>query len=133
MVFYDYYYFTLLNNDFGVDMIIYPEWISIDKKRPYYVIAVTLDLLWFLKYCETETKFLPPLKKDKINKEKYYNKSNSIIEVIDSTWFTTLVQSDSFKVRGHFRMQPYGKNLCNKKLIWISEFQKSGYTRKYKK
>jgi hypothetical protein len=51
---------------------------------------------------------------------------------LDSTWFTTIVRSEGFKVGGHFRMQPFGKNLSDRKLIWISPFDKNGYTRKAK-
>lgn len=60
----------------------------------------------------------------------YNNKTKNNIKVIDSTWFTTLVKSDAFKVRGHFRLQPYGDG--TRKLIWINEFQKDGYTREAK-
>jgi hypothetical protein len=49
------------------------------------------------------------------------------------TWYTTLVKSDSFKVRGHFRLQPFGSTKAQRKLIWINEFMKNGYTREAKK
>lgn len=62
----------------------------------------------------------------------YNNKTKSDIEIIDSTWFTNLVKSDAFKVRGHFRIQPFGHGLKNRKLIWISDFTKHGYTREAK-
>jgi hypothetical protein len=51
---------------------------------------------------------------------------------MDSTWFTQLVISNAFNVRGHFRLQPCGPELKERKLIWIQDFQKSGYTRKAK-
>ena len=54
-------------------------------------------------------------------------------DIIDSTWFTTLINSSAFNVRGHFRLQPFGTDLKEKKLIWIKEFQKSGYKRIAKK
>lgn len=49
---------------------------------------------------------------------------------MDSKWFTNLVKSDGFKVRGHFRFQPKKKDgVWTKELIWINEFEKSGYNR----
>lgn len=87
----------------------------------------------FLKYADVETKILPP------NRQLwdgttciYNNKAKHNIEIIDSTWFTTLIKSDAFKVRGHFRLQPYGEGLSKRKLVWISDFEKHGYTRKAK-
>lgn len=88
----------------------------------------------FLKYVPIETKILGPKKKDKLFGCKYLNETNSEIEIIDSTWFTNLIKSDAFKVRGHFRLQPKKKEgEWTKELIWINEFEKSGYTRKAKK
>lgn len=96
------------------------------------VLADILMMVIFLKYCDTETKIIPPNKKDHHIGIKYVNDTKQKIEVLDSTWFTTLVKSDAFKVRGHFRFQPCGHNLSDRKLIWISDFEKSGYTREAK-
>lgn len=82
----------------------------------------------FLKYAEIETKHLPPKSKVKDGKKQHKNETNSTVTILDSTWFTTLVKSDAFKVRGHFRLQPYGEGRKERKLIWINDFQKSGYT-----
>ncbi len=62
----------------------------------------------------------------------YQNHTKSDIKIWDSLWFTTLVKSDSFKVSGHFRLQPYGPGMKERKLIWINEFTKNGYTREAK-
>jgi hypothetical protein len=91
-------------------------------------------ILNFIKYAEIEVKILPPNKKVKDIKCKYVNETNSNIQFLDSTWFTTLVQSDSFKVRGHFRLQPKKKEgEWTKEIIWINEFEKTGYTSPAKK
>lgn len=83
----------------------------------------------FLKYAEIETKFLKPGQKDKFIDCKYVNETKSEITVLNCTWFTTLVKSDGFKVRGHLRLQPKKKDgQWTKELIWINEFEKSGYT-----
>lgn len=46
----------------------------------------------------------------------------------DSKWYTKICNDESFKVSGHFRLQPYGDG--TRKLIWINEFTKNGYHRK---
>lgn len=83
----------------------------------------------FLQFAHLETKILPPSRQIWDGPIcKYNNKTKSDITIVDSTWFTTLIKSDGFKVRGHFRLQPYKGG--DKKLIWIQDFEKHGYTRK---
>ena len=79
----------------------------------------------FKKYAEVETKILEPHTKVKTPSTKYVNDTKLKLTYLDSKWFTTLVKSDAFKVSGHFRLQPYKET---KKLIWISDFVKTGYT-----
>jgi hypothetical protein len=85
----------------------------------------------FIKYAPVETRNLPPLGKTKEIVCKYVNDTRCKIQILDSTWFTNLVKSDAFKVRGHFRLQPKKKDgEWTKELIWINDFQKEGYTRR---
>jgi hypothetical protein len=93
------------------------------------VVSDIFTLLLFIKYCDLETKLIKPKSKELHIGTKYLNETNHKIEVLDSTWFTTIVRSDGFKVRGHFRLQAHGEGLQQRKLIWISDFEKSGYTR----
>lgn len=93
-----------------------------------WIIAFVL----FKKYCELETKVVPAKSVNKYIGTKYVNETDKRIKILDSTWFTTIVRSEGFHVRGHFRMQPYGPGMSQKKLIWISDFDKEGYTRKAK-
>jgi hypothetical protein len=86
----------------------------------------------FLKYAEPETKIVNGLKKEKHCGQKYLNETNRSIEILDSTYFTTICRTEGFGVSGHFRWQPYGPKMSNKRLQWISEYQKQGYTRKAK-
>lgn len=83
----------------------------------------------FLKYCPLETKIINGGRRDHHVGQKYVNETNYPIEILDSTWFTTIIRSEGFRVGGHFRMQPYGPGLSLKKLIWIDPFDKQGYTR----
>jgi hypothetical protein len=93
----------------------------------------TVLILNFIKYAEVEIKELAPNRQiwQGVNC-LYNNKLDVPIQIIDSTWFTTIVQSEGFKVRGHFRLQSYGEGFSKRKLIWIDEFKKDGYTMKAK-
>jgi len=99
------------------------------------LIVDILILAMFKKYAKVETKYLKPHSRVRDIKCKYINDTNYNILHLDSKWFTTLVKSDGFKVRGHFRLQPKkdknGKWI--KELIWISDFEKLGYTSKARK
>lgn len=91
----------------------------------------------FINFAEIETKVMTPntqiWEDDRRLNALYNNKTNKDITVIDSTWYTNLVSSGAFKVRGHFRLQPFGPDRAQRRLQWISDFQKEGYTRKAKK
>lgn len=83
----------------------------------------------FMENAEVENKILEPKKKTKIYGCKYLNETDMNITHLDSKWFTNLVKSDAFKVRGHFRLQPKKKEgKWTRELIWINDFEKSGYT-----
>lgn len=86
----------------------------------------------FLKYVEVETKIIAGNKKDFHIGTKYLNETKDKIEILDSTYFTTISRTEGFGVRGHFRWQPCGAGLQDRRLQWISDFQKHGYTRKAK-
>lgn len=91
-------------------------------------------LFLFKKYAQVETKYLPPNKRVKDINCKYVNDTSLGITHLDSRWFTNLVKSDAFKVRGHFRLQPKKKDgEWTKELIWITDFEKKGYTSKARK
>jgi hypothetical protein len=103
-----------------------------DKKK-FTEFMIKEAILWqmFKSYAQVETKHLPANKLTKDINCKYVNDTMFNITQLDSLWFTNLVKSDAFKVRGHFRLQPKKKdNKWTKELIWINEFEKHGYTRK---
>jgi hypothetical protein len=94
----------------------------------------TVIIGMFKSYADVETSILSKNKKTKIINCKYINDTDLNITHLDSKWFTNLVQSNGFKVRGHFRLQPKIKDeKWTKELIWISEFKKNGYTAKARK
>lgn len=66
------------------------------------------------------------------NNGKIANQSNYNVYVVDSSWNQIIIRTDGFAVRGHFRLQPCGANLADRKLIWIDAFEKHGYKRQPK-
>lgn len=98
------------------------------------IFNIVFSYLMFKEYAEIEVKVFDSNKnviKDPIKCVLKRKKSDVLI--YDSSWFTLLVKSDSFKVGGHFRLQPYGPNRNQKKLIWITDYLKKGYVRLPKK
>lgn len=88
-----------------------------------------VQLLFFKAFAQVEIKHLLAGQKEHFFECNYENNTYTGITFLDSKWFTTLVKSDAFKVRGHFRLQPKKENgQWTKELIWISDFQKEGYT-----
>jgi hypothetical protein len=63
---------------------------------------------------------------------KLLNCSNNTVYVVDSTWNQIIIRTEGFAVRGHFRLQPCGVGMADRKLIWISAFEKHGYQRRPK-
>ncbi len=76
---------------------------------------------------------VPPHGKTKTKHEKYVNDNPICIKVWDMRMFNTYVRLEGFPVSGHFRHQRVGEGRTNHRLIWINEFEKHGYNRKYLK
>lgn len=98
-------------------------------------IQTCLSIITFKQFAEIETKEIGGRdypKRMKIGGEKYLNESDRQINVLDSRWFTESVRGEGFAVSGHFRLQAYGEGRRERKLIYIDDFVKEGYTRKAK-
>lgn len=94
----------------------------------YEKLIIVINLSMFKSFADVETIELTSNQKKTVDKKKYINQTNINVTFLDSKWFTNLVKSDSFNVRGHFRLQPKKKNgEWTRELIWISEFEKKGY------
>jgi hypothetical protein len=65
----------------------------------------------------------------KKNEDKITNTSKNTVYVVDSSWNKIIIRTTGFAVRGHYRLQPCGEGMIDRKLIWISAFEKSGYKR----
>lgn len=92
---------------------------------PYFV---------FLDYAEVEEKTIKAGTKNKgiSKKSGSTNLSEFDIKRIDSMYFTRIHREEGFSVSGHFRLQPCGEGLRDRKLIYINPFEKNGYTRRAK-
>ncbi len=108
---------------------IWKEWEDAGLTKGYWM-AWLISLLAFIKYCPMETKFVNGGRREHHAGQKYVNETDYKVEILDSTWFTTIVRSEGFGVTGHFRMQPYGPGMKERRLQWIEPFEKTGYTKK---
>lgn len=91
---------------------------------------ISSRLLIFLNFVDVETKIIGSSGKSLyIENEKVKNDTNFNIKVLDKTWYTTVINSEGFPVRGHLRLQPVGEGRKDRKLIYIEPFEKNGYKR----
>jgi len=102
------------------------------KKHVGSVYAQLVSALNFLKYAEVQDKvIMAKSKTGKIRNDKVINDSEYDAHFITSHYINNLFVEGVFKVTGHWRLQPKKKDgKWTKELIWISEFEKKGYTRK---
>lgn len=68
--------------------------------------------------------------KVRIANDKYKSDYDVDVNIMDSLWFTEILRTEGFGVRGHFRLQPYGPKRKKVKLKYIKPFRKNGYHRK---
>lgn len=88
----------------------------------------------FRKYARVETRYVPPMDSKRAEcGEPVFNNTNIPCTYLDSKWFTNIVKSQGFSVKGHFRLQPKKINgEWSKELIWVNSFEKQGYNSKAK-
>ena len=107
------------------------EWYSNSIASPVPV-RLIIDTVWalavFKKFADVETIVVEPHSRKKSNGVKQVNDTKLKICFLDSRWYTNIVRTDGFSVRGHLRLQPCGKGRSQIKPCWINEFKKSGYT-----
>ncbi|HNX02174.1 MAG TPA: hypothetical protein PLE33_06020 [Candidatus Cloacimonas sp.] len=104
----------------------------VESKYSNFILSFAAALPSFIEFAETEKIIMNAGKgkrKAYFGNEKIVTDIRTDIEIIDSTWFRTIIHNGDFEVSGHFRLQPCGKNHSSKKLIWIHDFVKHGYKR----
>jgi hypothetical protein len=89
--------------------------------------------LVLIKFSKIDVEFIPIFKSERSNKgivKKLTRSKFKLLRITDSV-FKEIHYTGKFKVRGHFRFQPYGpRSNPSHKLIWIKDHVRSGYTRK---
>jgi len=124
-------YFGWISAFLGKQLSVSPSYDNKIKEMIFLHVWWVVLFDMFKTYASVETKHLPAKSIVKDVNCKYINETDISITHLDSTWFTNLIKSDAFKVRGHFRLQPIKKDgKWTRELIWINEFKKNGYTRK---
>ena len=117
-----YYYHDELSSEFkskGVEKLIFEA------------LALIVLASMFKSFASVETRYISAKSNSISGLRKYQNGTNLGITYLTSKWFTNLVRSEGFSVRGHFRLQPKKVNgEWTKELIWIDTFEKHGYTHK---
>lgn len=93
-------------------------------------IDMVLDYLCLRQWAEVELGKVSTIAKKEPKKKKAQEVTKPGLDyyTFDSKWYTEISNNESFKVSGHFRLQPYGDG--TRRLIWINEFTKKGYHRK---
>ena len=74
------------------------------------ILTLFLGVLSYKKYGETDTVYIAAGVKRQIPDEDgiLMNRAPFPISHLDSSWFRTIIRTEGFKVRGHFRLQPCG-------------------------
>ncbi|MBR5729058.1 MAG: hypothetical protein IKX61_02455 [Prevotella sp.] len=108
-----------------------------DVWTPDLVLYQQSFILFFKKYADVELETVgarKTLRRSAIFGEKVNNFMDIDVQVLDSSWFTTICRDEGFMVSGHFRLQPCKVNgEWTRKLIYINPYAKHGYHRLAKK
>jgi hypothetical protein len=99
-------------------------------------IGEILGLILFMKFCAVESKVVPAGRNAVHVNEMYANETALPIEILDSTWLTTIVESEGFlgggETGGFFKWQRAVPGHTDRKIIYVAPIAKKGYTRKAK-
>lgn len=100
---------------------------------PLGEVRYMLNFMLFKKYAPVDIEVVGMMKKrvSSVSKEKTVNDTGIDVILLDSRWFRSIIRTEGFSVRGHFRLQPCkdSDGLWTRKLIYINEYEKHGYHR----
>lgn len=128
------YYFLHPNNDnephVWVSKALKSENVNIgsDLEISRYLASRIVLIELFRRHADVNSVVVEPKKKKSIGNENLLNETALPVTYLDCRWFTNIIRSNGFAVRGHFRLQP--KKIdgeWTKELIWINDFEKHGY------
>jgi hypothetical protein len=110
-----------------------------ENDREWYgkILDYVMSFILFYNYTDTEVYVINgddsrQSAKIKLNNEKYLNYTKNNVEIIDASYFTKIIRTDEFGVKGHFRLQHFGANHSQSKIIFVEDYKKTGYTREAK-
>lgn len=114
----------ILRTDFG----------SMDETGAGIIIALQ-NFILFCHFADVDVKFVArpgsrEARQQSGDKDAYVNDTHLNVRHLTAHYYTTICRDESFGVRGHFRMQPFGTGRSERKLIYISPFTKNGYHRR---
>ena len=104
--------------------------VNTDKKNLTHLLKYSINCILYIGSGNPDLRLLKKIKKNFKSKkgEKKHRKKNPIegnlIEVGFNYKKSVLFNIESTNVKGHFRWQPYGKQLSLIKLIWIAEHKR---------
>ena len=99
-----------------------------DEYKEYFNRA--LKVLIMKRYGKVETYTIEGREQRRVGNNYVVNKAPFPIHRLDGSWFKTIIRTNGFGVKGHWRLQACGKGWKEHKLIFISGFQKHGYVRR---
>lgn len=89
-----------------------------------------VGISFFMDVAEITEEVVDHRQRKKIHGNKYLNKSGRKVCFLTASYLKTVIREEGFKVRGHWRWQPFGKDRKDRKLIFINTFEKKGYIRR---
>jgi len=99
-----------------------------DEYKEFFIKA--LKVLIMKRYGKVETYTIEGREQRRVGNNYVVNKAPFPIHRLDGSWFKTIIRTNGFGVKGHWRLQACGKGWKERKLIYISGFQKHGYVRR---
>ncbi len=104
------------------------DWLNTNDYHLYFL--TTLKVLLMKKYSDIETIMVAKDTIRAIGNARVANRMPFPIFRLDSSYFKTIIRTEGFLVRSHWRLQPCGVGRKKRKLIFINSFQKHGYVRR---
>ena len=98
----------------------------------WQVLFITLAVLLLKKLGKVETLIVAGNTRRRMpnSNEAFRNQAPFRVTYLDCSWLRTIIRTEGFLVRGHFRLQACGERHLERKLIYIKPFQKHGYVRR---
>jgi len=102
--------------------------LSSEDRRNLYTIGVDFFLrsVTYLELTNIKLSIIEGGKKsgDIMKGNRIKNETKTSVIQVNTNWNTRLIRTNSTTVRGHWRLQPYGKGMCKYRYIFIETYEK---------